>query len=84
METKVDSLTQKVQDLETKLNELFAYKNGIEELIKEKEAKKKAELELHEEINNSSVINKDEVDLFINWLERKPTRIKILKFKNRW
>ena len=78
METKVDSLTQKVQDLETKLNELYAYKNGIEELIKEKEAKKKAELELHEEINNSSVINKDEVDLFINWLERKPTRIKLL------
>ena len=41
METKVDSLTQKVQDLETKLNGLYAYKNGIEELIKEKEAKKK-------------------------------------------
>ena len=33
---------------------------------------------MHEEINNSSVINKDEVDLFINWLERKPTRIKLL------
>ena len=42
METKVDSPTQKVQDLETKLNELYAYKNGIEELIKEKEAKKKS------------------------------------------
>ena len=36
---------------------------------------------MHEEINNSSVINKDEVDLFINWLERKPTRKKFLNSK---
>ena len=59
----VNSLTQKVQNLENKLNELYAYKDDIEEIIKEK--KKKKELYEKYQIYKSSVINKDEIDLFI-------------------
>ena len=73
----VNSLTQKVQNLENKLNELYAYKDDIEEIIKEK---KKKEKELYEkyQIYKSSVINKDEIDLFMNWFDKKPTKIKLL------
>ena len=63
----VNSLTQKVQNLENKLNEL----------IKEKEEKKKKK-ELYGQISKSSVINKDEIDLFMNWFDKKPTKIKLL------
>ena len=71
----VNSLTQKVQNLENKLNELYAYKDDIEEIIKEK---KKKEKELYGQIYKSSVINKDEIDLFMNWFDKKPTKIKLL------
>ena len=70
----VNSLTQKVQNLENKLNELYAYKDDIEEIIKEKKKKK----ELYGQIYKSSVINKDEIDLFMNWFDKKPTKIKLL------
>ena len=43
----VNSLTQKVQNLENKLNELYAYKDDIEEIIKEKKEQKKKEKELY-------------------------------------
>ena len=72
----VNSLTQKVQNLENKLNELYAYKDDIEEIIKEK--KKKKELYEKYQIYKSSVINKDEIDLFMNWFDKKPTKIKLL------
>ena len=71
----VNSLTQKVQNLENKLNELYAYKDDIEEIIKEK--KKKKELYEKYQIYKSSVINKDEIDLFMNWFDKKPTKIKL-------
>jgi len=74
----VNSLTQKVQNLENKLNELYAYKDDIEEIIKEKEEKKKKELYEKYQIYKSSVINKDEIDLFMNWFDKKPTKIKLL------
>ena len=74
----VNSLTQKVQNLENKLNELYAYKDDIEEIIKEKKEQKKKEKELYEKIYKSSVINKDEIDLFMNWFDKKPTKIKLL------
>ena len=72
----VNSLTQKVQNIENKLNELYAYKDDIEEIIKEK--KKKKELYEKYQIYKSSVINKDEIDLFMNWFDKKPTKIKLL------
>ena len=74
----VNSLTQKVLNLENKLNELYAYKDDIEEIIKEKEEKKKKELYEKYPIYKSSVINKDEIDLFMNWFDKKPTKIKLL------
>ena len=74
----VNSLTQKVLNLENKLNELYAYKDDIEEIIKEKEEKKKKELYEKYQIYKSSVINKDEIDLFMNWFDKKPTKIKLL------
>jgi hypothetical protein len=74
----VNSLTQKVQNLENKLNELYVYKDDIEEIIKEKKEQKKKEKELYGQISKSSVINKDEIDLFMNWFDKKPTKIKLL------
>ena len=70
----VNSLTQKVQNLENKVNML---ENKLNELIKEKEEKKKKK-ELYGQISKSSVINKDEIDLFMNWFDKKPTKIKLL------
>ena len=70
----VNSLTQKVQNLENKVNML---ENKVNELIKEKEEKKKKK-ELYGQIYKSSVINKDEIDLFMNWFDKKPTKIKLL------
>ena len=70
----VNSLTQKVQNLENKVNML---ENKLNELIKEKEEKKKKK-ELYGQIYKSSVINKDEIDLFMNWFDKKPTKIKLL------
>ena len=70
----VNSLTQKVQNLENKVNML---ENKVNELIKEKEEKKKKK-ELYGQISKSSVINKDEIDLFMNWFDKKPTKIKLL------
>ena len=70
----VNSLTQKVQNLENKVNIL---ENKVNELIKEKEEKKKKK-ELYGQIYKSSVINKDEIDLFMNWFDKKPTKIKLL------
>ena len=71
----VNSLTQKVQNLENKVNIL---ENKLNELIKEKEEKKKKELYEKYQIYKSSVINKDEIDLFMNWFDKKPTKIKLL------
>ena len=71
----VNSLTQKVQNLENKVNML---ENKVNELIKEKKEQKKKEKELYEKIYKSSVINKDEIDLFMNWFDKKPTKIKLL------
>jgi hypothetical protein len=70
----VNSLTQKVQNLENKVNML---ENKLNELIREKEEKKKKK-ELYGQISKSSVINKDEIDLFMNWFDKKPTKIKLL------
>jgi hypothetical protein len=74
--TYVTSLNEKVQKLENKVNLL---ENKLNEIIKEKEEKKKKK-ELYEkyQINKSSVINKEEIDLFMNWLDQKPKKIKLL------
>ena len=72
--TYVTSLNEKVQKLENKVNLL---ENKLNEIIKEKEEKKKKK-ELYGQINKSSVINKEEIDLFMNWLDQKPKKIKLL------
>ena len=74
--TYVTSLNEKMQKLENKVNLL---ENKLNEIIKEKEEKKKKK-ELYEkyQINKSSVINKEEIDLFMNWLDQKPKKMKLL------
>lgn len=71
--TYVTSLNEKVQKLENKVN---LHENMLNEIIKEKEEKKKKKL--YGQINKSSVINKEEIDLFMNWLDQKPKKIKLL------
>ena len=72
--TYVTSLNEKVQKLENKVNLL---ENKLNEIIKEKEEKKKKK-ELYGQINKSSIINKEEIDLFMNWLDQKPKKMKLL------
>ena len=72
--TYVTSLNEKINKLENKVN---LHENILNEIIKEKEEKKK-EKELYSQINKSNVINKDEIDLFMNWLDQKPKKIKLL------
>ena len=72
---KVQKLENKVNLLENKLNEIYVYKDYIEKKKKEEEEEQK---KLYETLNKSSVINKEEIDLFMNWLDQKPKKIKLL------
>ena len=45
---------------------------------KEKKRKEEEIKKLCDQINKSSVINKDEIDLFMSWLEQKPKKIILL------
>ena len=65
---KVQKLENKVNLLENKLNEIYVYKDYIE----------KKKLYEKYQIYKSSVINKEEIDLFMNWLDQKPKKIKLL------
>ena len=69
----VASLNERIQILEKKLNEIYIYKNDLEEIRKEKELFKK-----NYEITKSVILNKNEVELFLSWLENKPKKIKLL------
>ena len=69
---KIQILENKVNNLEQKLNEIYIYKNDLEELKKEKELKK------NYEINKSGIVNQNEIDLFLSWLDKKPIKITLL------
>ena len=68
----VASLNERIQILEKKLNEIYIYKNDLEEIRKEKELLKQYE------IAKSEILNKNEMELFLSWLENKPKKIKLL------
>ena len=68
----VVSLNERIQILEKKLNEIYIYKNDLEEIRKEKELFKQYE------IAKSVILNKNEMELFLSWLENKPKKIKLL------
>ena len=72
---KVQKLENKVNLLENKLNEIYVYKDYIEKKKKEEEEEQK---KIYETLNKSSVINKEEIDLFMNWLDQKPKKMKLL------
>ena len=73
---KVQKLENKVNLLENKLNEIYVYKDYIEKKKKKEEEEEKKKI--CEPLNKSSVINKDEIDLFMNWLDQKPKKMKLL------
>ena len=68
----VSSLNERIQILEKKLDEIYIYKNYLEEIRKEKELLKQYE------IVKSQILNKDEIELFLSWLDNKPKKIKLL------
>ena len=69
----IKSLHDKIELLENKLNEIYIYKNDLEEIIKERKLHKQYEL------YKSDIINKNEINLLLNWLEQKnPSKIKLL------
>ena len=78
------SLNEKVNNLEKKLNEIYIYKKDLEELIKEKKEKEKDKEkdkdkeERENQIYKSSILNKNEISLFLSWLENKPKKIELL------
>ena len=76
MNERVQFLEKKVNNLEEKLYEIYIYKNDLEELKKEKLMDK--EKKRNNEIYNSEILNKNEMELFLDWIERKPTKIKLL------
>ena len=67
----VASLSERIQVLEKKLDEIYIYKEILEEIRKEKELTKY-------EINKSQILNRNEMELFLSWLENKPKKIKLL------
>ena len=74
---KVQKLENKVNLLENKLNEIYLYKDIIEKKKKKEEEEQKKLYEKYQ-IYKSSVINKEEIDLFMNWLDQKPKKMKLL------
>ena len=76
MNERVQFLEKKVNNLEEKLYEIYIYKNDLEELKKEKLMDK--EKKRNNEVYNSEILNKNEMELFLDWIERKPTKIKLL------
>ena len=72
----VSSLNDRIQTLEKKLDEIYIYKNDLEEIRKEKEKEK--ELLKQYEIAKSRILNKDEMELFFSWFDNKPKKIKLL------
>ena len=73
----VASLSERIQVLEKKLDEIYIYKDILEEIRKEKEKEEK-ELIKQYEIAKSQILNRDEMELFLSWLENKPKKIKLL------
>ena len=73
----VASLNERIQILENKLNEIYIYKNDLEELRKERERKEKEIIKQYE-IAKSVILNRNEMELFLSWLENKPKKIKLL------
>ena len=63
---RVQFLEKKVNCLEQKLNEIYVYKNDLEELKKENLIEK--EKERNNDANNSEILNKNEMGLFLGWL----------------
>ena len=72
----VASLSERIQILEKKLEEIYIYKDFLEEIRKEKE--KENELIKQYEIAKSQILNRNEMELFFSWLENKPKKIKLL------
>jgi len=69
---KIQNLENKVNMLENKLNDIYKYKDDIENIIKEKKYE-------NNDIYKSNIINKNEIDLILNWIDKKnPSRIKLL------
>ena len=65
----VASLSERIQVLEKKLDEIYIYKEILEEIRKEK---------IEKELNKSQILNLNEKELFLSWLENKPKKIKLL------
>ena len=81
---KVKNLENEVSILKNKLNEIhdiFLYKDNIVQFITDKIMKEKKRKELIEsyDIQKSKIINKNEIDLILKWLEYKnPLKITLL------
>ena len=73
---RIQFLEKKVTKLEQKLDEIYIYKNDLEEL--KKETLKENEKERNNELYKSEILNKNEMELFLAWFEKKPTKIKLL------
>ena len=70
----VATLNERIQILEKKLDEIYVFKNDLIEKKKEKEHKK----ELEKTFLISEILNKNEVEIVLNWLENKPKKINLL------
>ena len=76
----VASLSERIQVLEKKLDEIYIYKDILEEIRKEKEIERKEKelIKKYGEIVKSQILIRNEMELFLSWLENKPKKIKLL------
>ena len=74
----VASLSERIQVLEKKLDEIYIYKDILEEIRKEKEIERKEKelIKKYGEIVKSQILIRNEMELFLSWLENKPKKIK--------
>ena len=73
----VTSLNERIKILEKKMDEIYIYKDYLEEIRKEKEREKEL-LKQYGDIAKSQILNKNEMELFLSWLDNKPKKIKLL------
>ena len=73
-----DSLITDLKNLNYVEDEIYVYKDYIEKKKKKDDKEEEEQKKICEPLYKSSVINKEEIDLFVNWLDQKPKKIKLL------
>ena len=77
---EIQLLEKQVNNLEEKLDEIYAYKNLLEKIKKEKEKEEeeKEKERIKKELGRSKILLENEYKLLISWLEKMPKKVTLL------